>query len=326
MPIEFAQRITWPQLPSELRSRLESLIGSTVLTSQSQAGGFSPGSADIVQTGDGRRLFIKAVSSEANTGAAKLHGREAVIAAGLPASVPAPQMIGHVSWGSWEALVFVAAAGKVPELPWEDGALCSVLDALADMAAESPDLLPGSFPDLRNELAEDFAGFGRMIDDGVEPQDPWVAERLHQLHELALEGIPALAGAQLVHSDLRSDNLIITDAGEILLVDWPWASIGCAWYDGVTVLLEAKIYDPALDVENLVQTQRLFSDAHPDQVTAVLAGLAGFYVDAARRPPIPSLPTLRSYHAQQAAASVDWLKQRLATGDAEGVDFLLGRP
>lgn len=326
MPIEFAQRITWPQLPSELRSRLESLIGSTVLTSQSQTGGFSPGSADIVHTSDGRRLFIKAVNSEVNKGAAKLHGREAAIAAGLPASVPAPQMIGHVSWGSWEALVFVAADGKVPQLPWEDGALHSVLDALADMAAKSPDLMRGGFPALTNELADDFAGFGRMIEDGVEPQDPWVAERLNQLHDLALEGIPALAGGQLVHSDLRSDNLIITDAGEILLVDWPWASIGCVWYDGVTVLLEAKIYDPALDVENLVQTHRLFTDAHPDRITAVIAGLAGFYVDAARRPPIHSLPTLRSYHAKQAAASVGWLKQRLAIGDALGEDSRHGRP
>lgn len=312
MSIEFAQRITWPQLPKELRTSLESLIGSTVLTCQSQVGGFSPGSADIVYTDDGCKFFIKAVSSEVNAGAAKLHAREAAIARELPDSVPAPRFIGHISWGSWEALVFTAADGRAPQLPWGVGQLQSVLDALADMAADCSDLKLGSIPALAEDLAEDFAGFGRMSDDGFQPLDPWVAKNLDRLNELAQQGVSALSGGQLVHADLRSDNLILTEEGQILLVDWPWASIGCAWYDGLTVLIEAKIFDPDLDVETLVQSHRLFASAIPEQVTAVLAGLAGFYVDAARRPPIPSLPTLRAYHAQQAAASVSWLKQRLS--------------
>ena len=115
----------------------------------------------------------------------------------------------------------------------------------------------------------------------------------------------------MVHTDLRSDNILLGEDGGVLLVDWPWASRGAAWYDALTVLVEARIFDPALDVDAIASSHRIFASASSDALTGALAGLAAYYVDAARRPEVPGLPTLRSYHAKQATACVAWLKARL---------------
>lgn len=311
MQMNFAERITWPALPSELRAQIESVLGSEVVDSRSQTGGFSPGTADRIVTADGRRAFVKAVSRELNEGSANLHVREAKIAASLHSSLPVPRFIGHQTWENWEALIFSDIDGCSPKLPWNQNELLAVLDVLAGMTREPLDVGEIQLPELFEDVREDFQGFRRLMSDGYIPEDPWVAANTAELNELAQKADEALAGDQLVHSDLRSDNLLIDTSGEIILVDWPWATRGAAWYDGLTVLIEAKIFNPDFDADRLIASHELFNGVASEAVDAVLAGLAGFYVDAARRPPIPSLPTLRDYHAKQASATVAWLKGRL---------------
>lgn len=312
MQFQFTRRITWDQLPGELRARIESHLGSRVIRALSQASGFSPGSADRLLTADGQRVFAKAVHPGLSAPATALHAREAAIAAKLPAALPVPQFLGRIRWQGWEALVFAEGPGASPQVPWPAGQLERVLDTLAQLAHQAPDSLVELLPPLEEELREDVAGFGRIMQDGWLPADPWVAQNLEELHGLAMDGIGALAGDQLVHSDLRSDNILLGDGGEVLLVDWPWASRGAAWYDALTVLVEAQIFDPALDADAIADSHPIFESVGANAVSEVLAGLAAYYVDAARRPEVPGLPTLRSYHAKQAAATVGWLKARLA--------------
>jgi hypothetical protein len=57
-------------------------------------------------------------------------------------------------------------------------------------------------------------------------------------------------------------------------------------------------------------------DADPDEITAVLAGVAGYFVDAARQPPPPGLPTVRAFRAAQGQVVPDWLRQRLEAPEA----------
>ena len=46
-------RITWSDLPGQVRAAVEEPAGSPVLAAESQAGGFSPGTADRVVTAYG---------------------------------------------------------------------------------------------------------------------------------------------------------------------------------------------------------------------------------------------------------------------------------
>jgi hypothetical protein len=65
------------------------------------------------------------------------------------------------------------------------------------------------------------------------------------------------------------------------------------------------------DVDALLATSPVTAPADPDDLTAVLAGAAGYFLDAARRPVPPGLPTIRAFQRVQGEALVAWLAPRL---------------
>lgn len=67
-----ATRLTWADLPDEIRTRAELIIGGHIVEARSQPSGFSPGTADRVRTSDGRRAFVKAVTPAVNQRSADL--------------------------------------------------------------------------------------------------------------------------------------------------------------------------------------------------------------------------------------------------------------
>ncbi|BDZ51356.1 hypothetical protein GCM10025867_35970 [Frondihabitans sucicola] len=77
-------RTAWPDLPDAVRRHVEETLGGPVTRATSQVDGFSPGSADRVETADGRRAFVKAVERQQNPGAFDLHRREICVMAALP--------------------------------------------------------------------------------------------------------------------------------------------------------------------------------------------------------------------------------------------------
>ena len=69
-------RVQWHQVPAVVRTGIEDQLGSTVVSAQSQPGGFSPGSADRVVLADGRRAFVKAVGHGGEPDSPPIHRRE----------------------------------------------------------------------------------------------------------------------------------------------------------------------------------------------------------------------------------------------------------
>lgn len=100
-----------------------------------------------------------------------------------------------------------------------------------------------------------------------------------------------------MHTDVRADNLLVRPTGEVVVVDWPWACRGARWLDTVMLVINVRLFG-GHDVEELLADRRLLADVDPAAVTGVLAGLAGFFVDAARYPPPPGLPTVRALDRQ----------------------------
>jgi hypothetical protein len=98
------QRISWAQVPVELAGAIGRLLGSQVVTADSQPGGFSEGLAARVQLADGRRAFVKAVSAVSAPAAAEFHRREMSISAELVGTGMVPQLLGGYDDGVWVAL------------------------------------------------------------------------------------------------------------------------------------------------------------------------------------------------------------------------------
>lgn len=311
---------------------MEDILGEAVVEARTQSGGLSPGSADRVRLASGRRAFVKAVSADVNAESAALHRREGAIGPVLPAGLPAPEFLGMYDDGTWVALVLADVAGRHPQEPWVDTELATVLDALAAVAEQPlPDTI--GLPPYEESLRRAFLGWdklaARAMDSpdpgggggasGVSPGpwaldpwalDPWAQGHLAELAALARRGVGALAGNFLVHGDLRADNILLTEGGAVLL-DWPWAARGSSWAGALSVLINVKTLAPESDVEHWFTDHPVFAAAGREAVDGVLAGWAGFFLDASRRPDPPGIPELRSFQRHQGDAVTRWLKERL---------------
>lgn len=146
-------------------------------------------------------------------------------------------------------------------------------------------------PLLVDEIEQPFGGWARLAEHRPDHLDPWVEARLDQLARLAARGRAALAGDTVVHTDIRADNLLIGADGAVTVVDWPWGSVGAAWFDRLCLVINADLYG-GHDPECLVEDH--LGAVPAADITAVLAGMCGYFTDAARQPVARGLPTVRS--------------------------------
>jgi aminoglycoside phosphotransferase (APT) family kinase protein len=292
---------------------VEEILGARVVSARSQPGGLSPGSADRVVTDEGGAAFVKAVSSTQNEESPGIHRMEAAVCRQLPPDVPTARFIGVYDDGDWVALVLEDVEGRHPATPWVAHELEASLHALATIARRlTPSPVTG-LPTAKDSLASTLDGWARLAADTPSDLDPWAAANLDRLVQLGRSGVEALAGDTVVHMDVRADNLLVTPTGEVVLVDWPWACVGAAWADTVALLVNVNLHG-GHDVDQLVS--RYAVGAARAQVDGLLAGLAGYFLDGARLPAPPGLPTLRGFQRAQGIATLEWLARRL--GSAAG--------
>ncbi|MER5751881.1 phosphotransferase [Streptomyces sp. NPDC002088] len=306
-------RTPWEALPARVHDAVARIIGAPVLHAVTEPGGFSPGAAARLRTADGRRAFVKAVSADTNPDSPALHRTEARNAAALPPAVPAPRLLGTYDDGTWVALVFEEVAGRQPHVPWRPAELRRVLDAVADL---SRTLTPSPLdaPPAAEKLGDAFDGWRRLCDGAAGDVrgrlDDWSVAHLADLAELAAPWPESVSGDTLAHADLRADNMLLTADGGVVFVDWPHAVRAAPWFD-LLVMLPCVRAQGGPDPQEVFTAHPVGRDADPGAVTAALAGLAGYFLEHALRPPPPGLPTLRPFQRAQGEAAVEWLRTRL---------------
>lgn len=308
-------RIGWSDLPAAVHAAVADILGGPVVSAVSQPGGFSPGSADRVMTAAGRRAFVKAVSAAQNSMSPAVHRQEIVVARSLPKAASSPALLGSYDDGDWVALVLADVDGRHPVTPWESSELALVLAMLDRLSACGVPAELAQLPSLASEIAGDLAGWEHLRAERPPALDPWAADHLDLLVGLASAGTAALTADTLVHADTRADNLLISASGDVTLVDWPWACLGPVWLDTVALLVNVNLYG-GHDVEALLATatlqgQPLLAYAPGDAITGFLAGLTGFFLNVARLPDPPGLPTVRAFQQAQGDATLSWLRRRL---------------
>lgn len=306
-------RSTWTDVPTDLRTRVEHVLGSPVVDAVSQAGGYSPGGADRVTTADGTRAFVKTLSRARNPDGFGLHEREARVVSALPSGVQAPRLratLTAVADGDdWIALVFDDVDGRHPGTALHADDVAGVLDALDTLPLATGPL--ADLPRASADLAEEFAAWDRMLAEGLPELVPAdVAAVAARFAATARTGAAAVEGDHLVHLDCRADNLLVDRHGAVWVVDWPWAGIGAHWLDAMTYLLDAVVRGEDVDVDHHLATHPVFADLTPESTDAVLAGLAGTFFEKAARPAPPNMPTLRAFQRSEGLAAARWLLAR----------------
>jgi Ser/Thr protein kinase RdoA (MazF antagonist) len=114
----------------------------------------------------------------------------------------------------------------------------------------------------------------------------------------------ALAGNTLVHCDIRADNMLIRPDGSIVFVDWPWGCVGPAWLDRALLALNVLVHGGDGD-------RILAGLDDPGAAVDLIAGFTGYFLDHARLPPPPGLPTVRAFQRAQGDALLPWLRYQV---------------
>jgi hypothetical protein len=276
-------RIPWDQVPTAVRGSIEVHLGSSVTNAVSQELGFSPALA--------ARLSL---------------------AAELPVTVPAPRLRGTWEIEGWIVLLFEDIEGRSPSLPWHRDELSRVLDAMTRLAET---LTPSPI-----EARPAWAGFGMQshwaaiaaeptLLERLPTLDPWVRANAARLAETEVFFDTAVVGSTLLHSDVRADNILLTD-DTVVFVDWPHAAIGAPWLDLLYLLPSVAMQGGPLP-ETLFWQHPLAISAERDAVTTALTAFGGFIIHGATQPAPTGLPLLREFQLAQGVEAVAWLRQMI---------------
>jgi aminoglycoside phosphotransferase (APT) family kinase protein len=301
-------RLLWTDLPRDLTAEVERILGGPVASAVSQAEGFSPGSADRVATATGHRAFVKAVHRSQNSGSYDLHRREIDVMRMLPKGINAPALLGSFLTGEWAALILEDIAGQHPGKSLDNSDVIAVLDAFATFPRLSDAALE-TLPLAADEFAADRESWDILERDGV-PLPAWAEEFKQRLRAASQRVCEAVEGDYLQHFDGRADNVLIDDGGTAWIIDWPWASVGARWIDGLLYLLDARLRGERIDADELLRTHPLFQGVDAADFDSVLAAVTGQFFNKARLPSPPSMPTLRDFQRLEALAGMNWLRER----------------
>lgn len=124
----------------------------------------------------------------------------------------------------------------------------------------------------------------------------WLKRALPSLIQASTDA--RLDGTQLLHFDVRSDNLCFRD-GQTLLLDWNLARVGNGEFD-------IAFWLPSLALEGGPSP----SDVLPD-AGQLAAAVAGFFAVRAGLPPPATAPTVRQFQRAQAEIALAWAASQL---------------
>jgi hypothetical protein len=303
----------------ELVRRVEALLGghggSTSWAWSRVSGGYTNAGRWRVRFADGGSVFVKAATGEDTADWLRAEHR---MYAHLG---PRPFLPALLGWdGGGEAAAFpilvledLGAAHWPP--PWDDRRVRAVLDALAMVRAALP-FAPPELPSLE-AMRGDFACW-RDVAGAPEPflalglcTPRWLDEALPTL--IAAEDAARLDGDDLLHRDVRSDNLCFRpESGAALLVDWNWACRGNGRLD-ITGWL------PSLHAEGGPLPETVLPD-EPELATL----LAGFWASRAGKPDPRPGSRVRQVQRQQLRVALPWAARRWACHRSALPDDLKG--
>jgi aminoglycoside phosphotransferase (APT) family kinase protein len=306
-------RITWGLVPERVRAEVERRAGSAVVGVESKAGGFSPGLASVLRLADGSSLFVKAVGPEINPDSPEFLRKEIKIAPLLPLDAP----VSRFRWsfdegqGGWVALAFDVVEGRQPHAPWDAAELDLVIEAmirLADSLTPSP--VPAETIGRTNASWKMFnqAKWAAFRDQFPESLDVWSLRNIDRLIDLEARAAHLSDGDTLLHIDLRADNMLLTEAG-VIVVDWPHAQVGAAWIDPL-VMAPSVTIQSGPDPETFLQRFPSARAADPAAIDAFLALITAFFLYNGALPNPPGLPTLRAFQIAQGEVALGWLQRR----------------
>jgi aminoglycoside phosphotransferase (APT) family kinase protein len=301
-------RPSWDELPGALRDGLAGRVGQ-IAAAHVQSGGFTPGLAVRLRLASGGRVFAKGIpAGHALAGKYRAEARTARL---LPAAAPAPRLRWDGEIAGWFVLVFEDIDGRHADLSPGSADVGLVVAAVADLGRV---LTPCPVPDAASAVA-DLAGLvhgWRQLADAPSCRlDEWARRHLESLAAAETAWLSAADGQTLVHGDISASNLLVTDAGRVLVVDWAQPACGASWLDVADLVPHLILagHEPGA-AEGVLAGVPAWGDTDPDVLTSYATAFAGYWIRMSGQPDPPGVPNLRAYQARAGAAALAWVRYR----------------
>jgi hypothetical protein len=277
------------------RQRIADLAGKEPSVWRRIARGYTPAERWQVTFADGSSAFAKFGSTPAT--AQWLRAEGAVYARIRGRFMPA--FLGYQEHPERPLLLLedLSAASWPP--PWRTGDVARLLETLQDVAATP--LARGTLPDLEGDRGR-VAGWLNVERDPAPflslglCSAGWLTEALPSL--LMAQDLALLSGSELVHGDLRSDNLCFLPE-RVVLVDWNGARRGNAAFDRAA----------------LAPSLRLEGGPLPDELVpgdgALAALICGYFAANAGLRRIVDAPMVRWIQLRQLRLALPWAARAL---------------
>jgi hypothetical protein len=310
--------LPWAEAPAEVRAWVDETLGAPVSSWTDQAGGMSPGCATRLVAADGSRAFVKAVGHELNPDTPVLFRRELAMLDLIGSDPLWASLRASYDDGGWVALLLEDVPGGHPDLA-DDEQMADLLRATDQLVARLGGLRvpddPGAARISEAGLIDVMARFrswtaalahlGALPDDlapAALRRDPG---RLRDLAALLLDQ----DGRQLLHWDIRVDNLLRPGPGRIVFVDWGAAAVGPSWVDPLLARLE-RVDDPWFDAS--VAASPSLAAAGDDLVTAWLVAFGSYLAhESTQGRADVGLPTLNEFRRTEARRFLGAAARRL---------------
>jgi len=297
------------ELSPGLRAWAGSFVGATDPDFAALPGGYGTGPRGRI-TGRGGMAFVKATPLHAPH--VDDDRTEAMVLVDLPPRVGAPSLLGAREQDGWHVTVTEHVDGVHPREPWRLQDLTAVLEHIRAMhealAGHPLPPVPSVAERMRGRATTwSRLASGAMPSMGAEALTPWEREHLDRLADAESTFPMLVAEPQLLHFDLRHDNILMSSSGSIRILDWGRASAGPAWVDVVCMLLESAVDAPSLEPVFAEATRRWSPE--PVAVDSFLATLASYWRGVVASP-ADAPPELTRRRLRSLAATEEWLAER----------------
>jgi thiamine kinase-like enzyme len=281
------------EFSDELRVRVERLLNDRVTSAESVTGGYTAAGRRRLQMRSGATVFVK-FGADAMT--AEALRREWCVYSELKAPFM-PQVWGWEDHPLEPVMVLEDLSGARWPPPWDRKMVDDVRSTLESVHASAAGLGPsvelhGKFKEEWREVAKDpepFIRLGLVTPNWLERALPALLDASAQVEE---------DGDDVIHLDVRSDNLCRASRG-IVLIDWSWACLG----NGA---LDLGFWLPSLQAEGGPAPEEILPGR-----SDIAACVSGYFAARAGRPPIANAPHARAVQLLQLRPALRWAARAL---------------
>ena len=159
------------------------------------------------------------------------------------------------------------------------------------------------------ELAQEFRAWNELTETPLRGMSVWARQHATALARIEQLFLDHIEGNTLLHTDLRADNMLINDAGEVRAIDWSWAVRGAGWLDLAFLVPQLILagHTPR-SAEKTLSYLPAWQQVPAGALTSFAAAVTGVW----ERGRLTDGPDhLLAYRRRAAQAGVAWLEHRL---------------